>query len=337
MDSRYSRQVRFGGIGDAGQKRFGSASVTVVGCGALGSVSSEILARAGIGHLTIIDRDYVELSNLQRQSLFTERDAVSCTPKAIAATKALQSINSEISVKGIVADLTCLNIAELLADSDVVVDGSDNFEVRFLLNDYCVKNAIPWVYGAALGSYGISFAIVPGKTVCLRCFFKDPPASGTVETCETAGILAPVIHMISAFQTAQVMKLLVDQSPSKKVLQIDIWEDSVRALSVEAPSESCDCCQKRDFRFLEGKEKTLMTKLCGRNAVQLSPLRAAPVDLDAVAGRLEKGYEVKSNKYLLRTLIEDYEIVLFSDGRAIIKGTDDYSEARALYSKYIGN
>jgi len=218
-----------------------------------------------------------------------------------------------------------------------VVDGSDNFEVRFLLNDYCVKNGIPWVYGAALGSYGISFAIVPGETPCLQCFFPQVPESGMVETCETAGILAPVTHIVSSFQSSQVLKLLVSGSVSEKVLQIDIWEDVVRTIAVGDPLASCPCCQERDFRFLTGEEKALMTRLCGRNAVQLSPLKPSQIDLAALAHRLSNTLEVSANEYLLRAVVGDHEIVLFSDGRTIVKGTDDYTEARAVYSKYIGN
>jgi adenylyltransferase/sulfurtransferase len=337
MESRYSRQILFSGIGVSGQQRLKKAVVTVVGCGALGSVSSEILARAGIGHLRIIDRDYVEWTNLQRQSLFTEEDAKGCTPKAVAAEKVLRAINSEIEVKGVVADVTHLNVSELCSDSDVVVDGSDNFEVRFLVNDFACKNGIPWLYGAALGSYGVSFAIIPGTTPCLRCLFQELPASGTVETCETAGILAPVIHIVSAFQASQVLKLLVGERPSDGVLQIDIWDDTIRSVGLKEPLASCECCQRRYFRFLEGREKTLMTQLCGRNAVQLSPQKTAPVDLDRIAKRLKTTMEVRSNEFLLKAVTGDIEIALFSDGRAIIKGTDDYAEARAIYSKYIGN
>lgn len=337
MTERYSRQILFGGIGVAGQEKLGSSRVTVVGCGALGSVSSEILARAGIGHLKIIDRDFVEVSNLQRQSLFTEADATACTPKAVAAERALRAINSEIEIVGVVADVTYQSISALFANTDVVVDGSDNFEVRFLINDYCVKNGIPWLYGAALGSYGISFAIVPGKTPCLCCLFPEVPGSGTVETCETAGILAPVSHIISAFQSSQVLKLLVNGSVSDKVLQVDIWDDVVRTISVGKPLASCSCCQEVDFRFLDGKEKALMNRLCGRSAVQLSPLKSGQIDLVAVARRLSTSLEVKANEYLLRAVAGEHEIVLFSDGRTVIKGTDDYAEARAVYSKYIGN
>ncbi len=337
MNSRYSRQILFSGIGASGQARLEKSRVTVVGVGALGSVSSEILARSGVGHLKIIDRDFVELSNLQRQSLFTEEDARDCTPKAVAAEKTLRSINSQIHVEGIVADVTNLTISDLCSRTDLIVDGSDNFEVRFLINDYCVKNRIPWVYAAALGSYGISFAIVPETRACFRCLFPDPPTPGSVETCETAGIMAPVIHLVSAFQTSQVLKLLVGHNPSTNVLQVDVWEDHIRFVSIKDPLPSCECCQGRKFRFLKGEEKAWMTRLCGRNAVQLSPLRSGSIDLELVARRLSASLEVRSNEYLLRAVAGEYEIVLFSDGRAIIKGTDDFTEARALYSKYIGH
>jgi len=337
MNSRYARQILFGGIGTDGQRRLTEASVTVVGCGALGSVSSEILARAGVGRLTIIDRDFVELSNLQRQSLFTEKDALQSIPKAVAAETALKAINSEIVVQGIVSDLTYRNISELCSKSDLIVDGSDNFEVRFLINDYCVKRGIPWIYAAALGSYGISFAIVPGETACFRCFFEAPPGSGTVETCETAGILAPVIHIVSAFQTSQVLKILVRERTSTKILQVDVWEDTLRTVSAKGPVSACRCCQRREFRFLAGEDANLMTQLCGRDAVQLTPLHPSAVDLGAIAQRLSGSLEITSNDYLLRASTGKHEIVVFSDGRTIIKGTGDYTEARAIYSKYIGN
>jgi adenylyltransferase/sulfurtransferase len=337
MEDRYSRQILFAGIGKEGQAKLQDAGVVVIGCGALGSVSCEILARAGIGTLTIVDRDFVEWSNLQRQSLFTEEDARKCLPKAVAAERALKALNSSIKVSGIVADVTHENIGLFCDQNDVLVDGSDNFEVRFLMNDYSVKTSTPWVYGAALGSYGISFAVLPGETACLRCFYPEPPSPGSTETCETAGILAPVTHIVSSYQTSQVLRLLVGATPSAKILQFDVWNDSYRTVSVRGPLDSCSCCGKRDFSFLEGRRKSLVTELCGRGAVQLSPRKPGEIDLAALARRLRSTMDVSSNDYLLKATVGKYEIVLFRDGRAIIKGTDEPAEARTVFSKYVGN
>ncbi len=337
MEDRYSRQTLFPGVGKSGQQRLNSSQVVVVGCGALGSVGAEMLARAGVGHLTVVDRDFVEASNLQRQSLFTERDALENLPKAVAAERVLRSINSSIEVKGVVADVTFENIEELCREADLIFDGSDNFEVRFLINDYSVREGTPWVYGAALGAYGISFAVVPGYTPCLRCLFSEPPAVGSVETCETAGILAPVIHAVCSKQVAQTVRLLVGEPASKRILQLDIWDDEWRTVDLREPLEGCECCSQRSFPYLEGRIGSRMTRLCGRNAVQVHSPEVRRIELRDLADRLGQTFEVQVNEYLLRFKVKEHDISIFPDGRAIIKGTDDLSLARTLYSKYVGN
>lgn len=337
MEDRYSRQMLFPGIGESGQRRLNSSRVVVVGCGALGSVGAEMLARAGIGRLTVVDRDFVEASNLQRQSLFTEQDARSNLPKAVAAERALKLINSSIDVKGVIADVTFENIADLCAEADLILDGADNFEVRFLVNDFSVRNGIPWVYGAALGAYGICFAVVPNRTPCLRCLFNEPPAAGTADTCETAGILAPAIHAVSAKQVAQAIRLLLGRDASNRILQLDVWDDEWRTIELQSPAEDCECCSKRQFSYLDGSAGSRLTRLCGRNAVQVHPHEGISIDLGTLAERLGQSLDVQLNGYLLRFKAGEHDISVFADGRAIIKGTDDLAMARTLYSRYIGN
>lgn len=338
VSDRYSRQVLFSGIGKTGQERIRAARVVVIGCGALGTVNAEMLARAGVGSLTIIDRDFVEESNLQRQGLFAEQDARDGLPKAVAAERALKAINSEVLVRGLVEDVTHENIEALCRGADVIVDGTDNFETRYLINDFCVKHAVPWIYGACLGSYGIAFAFRPGLTPCLRCLFEQPPAAGEVETCDTAGILAPAVHAVAAFQTTQVLKLLVGESTAGEIFHIDVWKGTAGTLRVGGKrTEECPCCNERRFSFLEGKEKDRLTRLCGRDAVQVWPRRTGRVDFQELAKRLERTGKVRFNEYMMRIQINGYEIALFPDGRSIIKGTDDFAEARAVYAKYIGS
>ena len=338
MTDRYSRQTLFSPIGQSGQEKIGFSKVVVIGCGALGSVSSEMLTRAGVGHLKLIDRDFVEESNLQRQSLFTEEDAQRGLPKVVALQRALQAINSDVQLEGIVQDLSWENIEQLCQDSHLILDGTDNFETRFLINDFAVKSRIPWVYGACVGSYGVSFAFQPKVTACLQCLFDRTPEAGTVDTCDTVGILAPVVHAVSAYQVTQVMKLLVGQSPAPEILQIDVWKGTWRIIEAgEARNPDCCCCGQHQFRFLEGKEKTRLTRLCGRNAVQVSPRRSLNVDFEKLSRRLEKSAQVDFNEYIMRIRVNGYEIALFADGRSIVRGTEDFAEARAVCAKYIGS
>ncbi len=338
MTDRYSRQILFSAIGEAGQKRLKASKVVLVGCGALGTVSSEMLTRAGIGKLTLIDRDFVEESNLQRQSLFTEKDAHQGLPKAAVAERELRAINSDVEVEGVIEDVTWKNIHRLCQDSDLIVDGTDNFETRFLINDFAIKEEVPWIYGACVGSYGVAFAFQPNRSACLQCLFEPPTDVGTTETCDTAGILAPIVHVIAAFQVAQGLKMLVGESPLQEILQIDVWTGTWQTITAQkARSQQCQCCGKHQFHFLEGQENKRLTRLCGRNAVQISPPHPTRSALQKISKRLDKSAEIDLNEYLLRIRVDGYEIALFADGRSIIRGTDDFSEARAIYAKYIGN
>ncbi len=338
MTDRYSRQILFSAIGEAGQKKIRASKVVLVGCGALGTVSSEMLTRAGIGRLTLIDRDFVEESNLQRQSLFTEKDAQRGLPKAAVAERELRAINSDVEVEGVIEDVTWQNIDRLCRDSDLIVDGTDNFETRFLMNDFAVKEEVPWIYGACVGSYGVAFAFQPNLSACLQCLFEQPTDVGTTETCDTAGILAPIVHAVAAFQVAQGLKILVGESPLQEILQIDVWTGTWQTITAQkARSQQCRCCGESQFHFLEGQENRRLTRLCGRNSVQISPPRPTRSNLQQISKRLDKSAQIDLNEYLLRIRVDGYEIALFADGRSIIRGTDDFTEARALYAKYIGN
>ncbi|RPJ58436.1 MAG: thiazole biosynthesis adenylyltransferase ThiF [Acidobacteria bacterium] len=338
LSERYSRQILFKGIGPAGQKKIQDAYIAVIGCGALGTSSSEMLVRAGIGTLVLVDRDFVEVSNLPRQSLFTEEDARQGLPKAVAADRALSRINSGVTVRSLVSDVTSENIAEICSECSLIVDGTDNFETRYLINDYCVQTGKPWVYGACVGSFGTSCAFVPGRTGCFRCLCEDPPLGSGIETCETAGVVAPIVHTVAAFQVAQALKLITASSAAEfKLLQVDIWEDHWRTVSLDGlKNPECDCCAKRRFVFLEGSQESRLTRLCGRNAVQISPGRPVKLDFAELSGRLARTAHVDFNDYMMRIKVQDFEIAVFPDGRSIIKGTDDPGLARAVYSRYIG-
>lgn len=338
MTERYSRQLLFDGIGRAGQQRLNAAKVVVAGCGALGSVGSELLVRAGVGRVKILDRDFVEKDNLHRQSLFTEKDAEECLPKAVAAGAALSAINSEVEVEAVVCDVTYQNVEQHCSGADVVIDGSDNFELRFLLNDFSVKYGIPWIYGAALGSYGVACAVVPGETPCLRCLMEEPPAPGAVETCESAGIIATIVHQVSSAQATLALKLLVGETLEPRVFQGDVWKGTWRSVPLpRGPFPDCPCCGCKRFDFLGGGERSLLTRLCGRDAVQVYPARRNRVDLEQIARRLSRNLDVQSSEYMIRARVNGLELAVFPDGRAIIKGTEDLTEARAIYSRFVGN
>ena len=338
LTERYSRHILFAGIGDAGQRRIHDAGVAVVGCGALGTCSSEMLVRAGIGRLVLVDRDYVELSNLHRQSLFTEENARQGLPKAVAAERALSAINGEVRIRALVNDVTSENIAEICAGCSLIVDGTDNFETRYLVNDYSVQTGTPWVYGACVGSFGTACAFVPGRTGCFRCLCEEPPAGAGIETCDTAGVVAPIVHTVAAFQVAQALKLITGSSVATfKLLQVDVWDDTWRAVSLEGlRNPECDCCVKKKFVFLEGSQESRLTRLCGRNAVQISPGRPVQLDFTELSVRLARTAQVEFNDYMMRIKVAEFEIALFPDGRSIIKGTDDPGLARAVYSRYVG-
>jgi molybdopterin/thiamine biosynthesis adenylyltransferase len=335
---RYARQTRFPPLGAAGQARLGAAHVAIVGCGALGSAQADLLARAGVGHITIIDRDYVEWSNLQRQRLFDEADARDALPKAAAAARHLAQINSLTRVDGVVADLDSDNIGRLLAGAQVLLDGADNFETRYLLNDYAVARGLPWIYGAAVGSYGCTFTIRPGATACLECVFGPRP-EGAAETCETAGVLNFVVDWVAAQQAGEAIKLCAGQTAALRptLAAADLWRNEFRQLAAPPRDPACPCCGQRRFVHLEALSAAASTVLCGRNAVQVNPRRGA-LDLPALAQRLQSLGTVRQNEFVLRFAPQTgpLEMTLFADGRAIIQGTDDPAAARSLYARYIG-
>lgn len=333
-ESRYSRQSRFAPLGPGGQARIRAASVALVGCGALGTVEAEILVRAGVGRLRIVDRDFVEWSNLQRQFLFEESDAAEGLPKAIAAARRLARVNSEVALEPVVADLTPANIDDLLEGVELILDGSDNFEVRFLVNDYAVSTGIPWVYAAAVGSYGLKLAIVPGRTACLRCVYPEPP-QGSQPTCETEGVLGSVTAAIAALAAGDALKLLAGpESIGTRLTTIDTWSGEIRQTAPPARDPDCPCCAQRDFVHLTGQRRAPIS-LCGRNAVQIHE-RFRPVDLTDLARRLAPLATVRANDFAIRASIDAYELTVFPDGRAIIKGTTDPAVARSLYARYVG-
>jgi len=332
---KYSRQVLFAPLGREGQERLLASRAVVLGCGALGSFSSAALVRAGVGHLIVVDRDYVEPSNLQRQSLFDERDAAECLPKAVAAEVHLRAINSGVAVEGRIADVTPENIESLIAGADVVLDGTDNFETRYLLNDAAVKLGIPWIYAAAVGSYGLTMPILPGRTKCLACVFPTAP-SGPQETCDTRGILASAVSAVASFQVTDAIKVMIGAEVEPRLLSLDVWQNRVSTLVTRVADPACEVCGQRRFRHLAGEGRPAIT-LCGRNSVQIHE-HDRPVDLAALSLRLQPLGTVKANSFVLMFCPDsETSITLFSDGRAIIKGTDDPGIARSLYARYVGS
>ncbi len=331
---RYSRQILFPGIGEQGQQRLRSAAAAVAGCGALGSFHAGALARAGVGRLILIDRDFVEWSNLQRQWLYEESDAREALPKAVAAARAVARINSEAAVEARVADLTPDSIGDLLEGAEIVLDGTDNFETRFLLNDYCVEHGLPWIYGGAVGSYGIAMPVMPGRTACFECVFPEPP-QGPQPTCETAGVVNTITALVASWQVSLALRILCGEPPDAKIAMFDAWAGTLRQVDMPPRDPECPACGRRTCRFLHGAARVPVS-LCGRNAVQIHD-RKRPIDLEALAARLAPLGEVRSNGFALRFATPPYEITVFPDGRAIIKGTQDPGLARSLYSRYIGN
>ena len=338
---RYSRQMRFPGIGKAGQERIAASKVTVCGCGALGTVLANALVRSGVGQVRIVDRDFVELSNLQRQVLFDESDVTNNLPKSVAAANKLRQINSSVVVEAVVADIDRTNIIELCRDADVILDGTDNFEVRYLINDAAVSLNKPWIFGGCVGSHGQSMTIIPNETPCLRCVFEAAPGPGEVGTCETAGVLSPIVNVDASYQAVEAMKLLAGRKDaiSRELLYIDIWENTNRRIKI-APllgKVDCPCCQRRSFEWLDGAHGSQTTSLCGRNAVQVSHRIAKKLNFEDMAKQLGASGTVSHNKFLMKFNVEEYEFTIFPDGRAIIKGTADTEKARTLYAKYIGH
>jgi adenylyltransferase/sulfurtransferase len=332
---RYSRQILFSGIGERGQEALLQAHAAIAGCGALGSFHAAALARAGVGQITIIDRDYVEPSNLHRQWLFEESDAAGAMPKAAAAERRLARVNSHVRVRGIVADLTAANVEELLGGADVILDGTDNFETRYLINDFAVSRGIPWIYGAAVGSYGLTMPVLPGQSACLRCVYPDPPA-GAQPTCETAGVLNTIVSAVASLQVADALRILVDPAAfvHSRITTIDVWGGGIRQIDAPARDPDCPTCGRREFSYLKETRRQPVS-LCGRNAVQISECGRA-VDLLELKARLEPLGEVRANEFALRFLAPPYEMTVFADGRAIVKGTNDTGVARSLYARYVG-
>jgi molybdopterin-synthase adenylyltransferase len=331
---RYSRQILFAPIGEKGQAKIQDARVCVVGCGALGSFQAEALARAGAGRLRLIDRDYVDYSNLQRQWLYDESDAQNESPKAIAAARRLHQLNARVEVEPLVADLTPSNAEELIAGCDIVLDGADNFETRYLLNDVSVKRSIPWIYGAAIGSYGIVMPIVPARGPCLACIYPEPPA-GVQPTCDVNGVLASSTTAVAALQVAAALRLLVGWPDFEcRIQTLDVWEGVSNRVSAGPPDPQCRVCTQKEFRYLEGQRRAPVS-LCGRNAVQLHD-RARPLDLEQLAARLRPLGQVRVNEFALRLELPKYHLTFFPDGRAIVKGTTNVGVARGLYSRLIG-
>jgi molybdopterin-synthase adenylyltransferase len=336
LEERYSRQVLFAGIGPEGQKKLAAARIALVGCGATGSALASLLARSGVGTIRIIDRDYVEPSNLQRQSLFDEADAAQSLPKAIAAARKISAFNSQIVIEPRVADLIPANIEALLGGMQLVLDGTDNFETRYLINDFAVKISLPWIYTAAVGSYGITLNVVPGQTACLACLFPDQPR-GSFETCETAGILNSAVNLAASIAATEAIKFLVGagQQLRRTLLSFDLWRNERAEVRAEKPRPGCLACDRRDFIHLAGEGRPHLT-LCGRNSVQIHE-RHRPIDFAEVSARLKPHGPVRHNDFVLKFWPEPFEMTLFPDGRAIIKGTTDTAVARSLYARYVGS
>ncbi len=338
LNERYSRQILFRGIGEDGQRKLNASQVAIVGCGATGSALAGLLARAGVGRLRIIDRDYVEPSNLQRQSLFDEADAAESLPKAIAAARKIAGFNSQIVAEAKVEDLTPSNIVALLERSDLILDGTDNFETRYLINDFAVEHSLPWIYSAAVGSYAVAMNVIPGETACLACIFPDSPR-GMVETCETSGILNSAVNLVASISATEALKFLVGgiKMPTlrRTLLSFDLWTNEHAEISAAQPRPGCRACGQRDFIHLAGEGRPHIT-LCGRNSVQIHE-RQRPIDFAEMDRRLRPHGVVRHNAFVLKFWHDPYEMTLFPDGRAIIKGTTDTALARSLYARYVGS
>lgn len=335
---RYSRQILFQGLGEAGQKRLLASSVVFVGCGAIGAAAANLLVRAGVGRVSVIDRDFVEPSNLQRQILFDEQDALSALPKAIAAERKLRAINSDVAVQGIVADLTPENVEELLSPADLIVDGTDNFETRLLINDFAVRSRRPWIYAAAVRSYGLILAVRPGITPCLACLLgSEGHSHGLEQTCDTVGVLGPIVNLIASLEVAEALKLLGgrEEALHGRLVSCDVWTGHMQSLEV-ARDPACRVCARGEFTYLQGEAQPHIT-LCGRDSVQIHE-KSRALDLQLLRQRLAPTVpHIRHNEFLLRFCVPPYEMTVFADGRAILKGTKDPAVARSLYARYIGS
>ncbi len=341
VSDRYSRQMNYHPLGREGQQRLGQGRATLIGCGALGSMIANLLVRSGVGYLRIIDRDVVELNNLHRQVLFDETDVAEGLPKAEAARRKLAAINSTVIIDAEVTDAHSGSIERLIDGADVLLDGTDNFETRYLINDAAVSRGIPWVYGGVVEGHGTVMAIVPGKTPCLRCVFPEPPAPGETETCETVGVLGSAVAVIAAFQATEAMKILAGRSEAlhHRLIHVDVWGGRLEAMNAGPGRQAADCvcCGARRFEFLNERSSTTAV-LCGQNALQITPAAGASLDLGELADRLAGVADGRPvvNRFMLKCTVDRCELVVFRDGRAIIKGTHSSDEARCLYARYIG-
>ena len=337
LQEKYSRQMLFAGIGEEGQRRLLASSAIIVGCGAIGAAAAGLLVRAGVGRVRILDRDFVEPSNLQRQTLFDEGDARSALPKAVAAERKLRAINGSVAVQGLVSDLNPRNAEELLVGFDLILDGTDNFETRFLINDFAVQSAKAWIYAAAVASYGVTMTIRPGLTPCLACLLESSTnGHGLEETCDTVGVLGPIVNLIASLEVAEALKLLAgrEESLHNRLVSCDVWTGHFQSVRV-AQNSACRACARREFSYLQGQAQPHIT-LCGRDSVQIHE-RGRTLDLGALQERLATTVsDVRHNEFLLCFRVDAYQMTVFADGRAILKGTKDPAIARSLYARYIG-
>ena len=341
VPGRYSRQVLFGPLGEPGQLKLMDSRVAIVGMGALGTVLANHMVRAGVGYIRLIDRDFVEESNLQRQMLYEEADAADSRPKAAAAAERLGRINSLVTIEPHVTDLNPSNAEELLTGVDLVLDGSDNFAVRFLINDVCVKHSIPWIYGGAVSARGVMMTILPGTTPCFRCLFQQAPDQGALETCDTAGVLGSIIHVVASYQAAEALKLLSGNHSAlnKGMLHFDLWHNFQGGMDMSAArSPECPCCGQAQYDYLTAElEGETLQSLCGRNAVQIVPVRPRKLNLEELEHALRQSGTTERNAFLLKYKSDNgLTLVLFPDGRAMVQGTDDLTAAKSFYSRYVG-
>ncbi len=340
---RYSRQILFEPLGEQGQRRLGESRVTLIGCGALGSVLAETLVRAGVGFLRIVDRDFIELNNLQRQVLFDEQDVADHLPKAEAARRKLNKINSTVTVEGLIDDANNSNIETFVERADLILDGTDNFETRYLINEVAVKRKIPWIYGGCVSATGLTLSIIPGQTPCLKCLFEEAPPPEMSPTCDTVGVLGPVVNVVAGLQAAEALKILSGNldAVNKKLTSVDVWSGRVVNLDVRGAQadHDCPCCQRGEYEYLEGDAGQRAVMLCGREAVQINQVRPRELDLAALAKKLAgaASESIMHNEFMLQARLDGFEVTVFPAGRAIIKGTKDINQARSLYAKYIGD
>jgi len=335
IDARYSRHCRLPELGRRGQERLLSSRILIVGCGALGAAIASLAARAGVGSLRIVDRDFVDLSNLQRQALFDEDDVAERLPKAEAARRKLARINSSIALDAIVVDVGPDNIEEFMRDVDLVLDGTDNAETRYVINDACLKRGVPWIYGGVVGVRGLVMSIMPAAGPCFRCLYPEPPAPGNMPTCDTLGVLATVPSLVAAFQTTEALKILTGATPTPGVLSVDPWQMQFQTIDLKRRVD-CPACVRREYAFLDQGKTSRALRLCGRDMVQISPPKPTHIDLEALQRTLAAVGRVSNNGYLLDFMADDCELVVFRDGRVLVKGISDLSVAKALYARYLG-